>query len=144
MVEDLLRDAWSDARHPRIFALRRAAAVLAQVRAFAALFAALTLAWIAIDASSLPAVEWMRLALERAVAAAAFGLLAAHSRMAHPTPRQARLRLAALFLVPAAFFAAAHATLAQFETEDLAQGVTSAYEFLPFVAAVGVAAFPSP
>ena len=141
MLEKLLHPAWTDARQPRIFVLRRAAAIVSLVRRFTIVFAALTVAWIPIDIAALPG-EWQVLAAMRLAAAGAFALLGARSRLEHPTRREAQARLAALFLVPAAFYLGAHAHLSRLEMNGVSESVAATYEFLPFIVAAGVAAFP--
>jgi len=141
MFHELLPSAWTDSRQPRIFMLRRAAAVVSLVRRFTILFAALTVAWIPIDIAALPG-HWGLLAVMRLAVAGAFALLASQSRLEHPTRREAQARLAALFLVPAAFYLGAHAYLAGIGTDELSPGVAATYEFLPFIVAAGIAAFP--
>lgn len=141
MLELLPRFAWIGGRPPRVFLLRRAAAVVSLVRRLTWLFAFLMVAWIPIDVAALPA-EWQPLAALRIATAVAFALLAARSRLADPAPRDAQARLAAFFLIPAAFFLAAHAMLAPIEEEGIAQGLAATYEFLPFIVAAGVAVFP--
>jgi diguanylate cyclase (GGDEF)-like protein len=129
-------------RQPQLLHRRRAEAILARVRAFAALFAFLTVAWIAVDAAVLGPPWWVALAKARLAAGAAFLALTLAARAAPRNMRNARLALAALFLIAVGFFIAAQQALAGFHVSGLARGIEAAYAFVPFLLACGIAAFP--
>ena len=109
-LADLLVALWPG-RHPRLLALRRAAAIAALTFAFAGLFALLTLAWIAVDAAVFERPVWLRLALARIATSAAFGALAYACREPEMSLERAWRRLGALFAIPAAFFLGAQEIL---------------------------------
>ena len=128
-------------RDPRLIDLRRAEAIVARVRAFAALFAVLTVAWIALDALLLEGAPLAMLAGVRVAAGTMFAVLALCCRTRNPTIAQARNRLTALLLVPAAFFLASQSILpASFD--GWRHAVSSSYVFFPFILAAGIGAFP--
>ncbi len=136
-------DALLSARsHPHLLSRRRAAATAALVRAFAILFAVLTAGWIAVDAIVFGSALWSRLAVVRIGTAALFAALAIASRPPQDTLFAARIRLAALFAIPAAFFAATQEMLLGVPRGSIAQGIAVLYSFVPFVLAAGIAAFP--
>lgn len=128
--------------HSQLLSRRRAATATALVRAFAMLFAALTLGWIVVDAMVFGPTLWLRLALVRTVASAAFVALAILSWSPQDTLPAARLRLAALFAIPAAFFIATRTMLLDVPHGSMAEGIAVLYSFVPFVLAAGIAAFP--
>lgn len=129
-------------RHPPLLARRRAEAIAVRVRWFATLFAALTLAWIALDAVVIGKPWWVPLALARVAAASCFGAIAIFAARGEPTLRRSRAALAALMLVPVGFFVAAQHVLQGVQLTGFAQGVGAAYSFVPFLLACGIAAFP--
>jgi len=120
----------------------RTALTLSRVRIIAALFAALTAAWIPID---LWAFGWQLgagLAAARLGAGLAFAMLAAAERP--PTPAAAQRALGALFVVPMIFFPVANAMLA-WSGVDVYHDINWAaavYGHGPFVLAAGLALFP--
>jgi diguanylate cyclase (GGDEF)-like protein len=140
-LADLLVALWPG-RHPRLLALRRAAAIAALTFAFAGLFALLTLAWIAVDAAVFERPVWLRLALARIATSAAFGALAYACREPEMSLERAWRRLGALFAIPAAFFLGAQEILRDVSLHGIAGGVAAAYTFVPYVLAAGIAAFP--
>jgi diguanylate cyclase (GGDEF)-like protein len=141
MIDELLALAWPP-RHSALLAHRRAEAVVARVRAIALLFVFLTVAWIPVDAAAFGSPIWQRLAGARVCATLALFMLARASRMPDPTGAQAAWRLQALFLIPLAFHFACLAILRDAPRLGLAEGVAAAYSFMPFMLAVGIAAFP--
>src|SRR5690349_1071752 len=89
--------------------VRRAQAIVARVRDFAALFAVLTIAWIGLDSLAIEGRPLSLLIVARVAAGAAFAVLALCCRVRAPTLHDARIRLVALLVVPAAFFLASQA-----------------------------------
>jgi diguanylate cyclase (GGDEF)-like protein len=128
--------------HPPLLGRRRAQAILARVRIFAALFAALTVAWIAVDAMTIGPPRSGKLAIARLVAGTLFASLAWHAHTARATLLRARLCLLALFSIPVGFFVTAQSILAGAQLGGVAQGVAAAYSFVPFLLAGGIASFP--
>jgi diguanylate cyclase (GGDEF)-like protein len=141
MLDELLTLAWHRGQDA-LLARRRAEAVVARVGSIALLFAILTVAWIPVDAAVFGAPLWQKLAAVRACAAVALFALARACHVGAPTRTQAALRLEALFAIPAVFFFASIAILREAPREGLAEGVAAAYSFMPFMLAVGIAAFP--
>lgn len=132
--------AWAG-RLPQLALEQRARAIVARVRLFAALFAVLTVAWIAVDALVLGAGPLIPIAIARIAAGAAFAILALSCRLPTATPRQAGARLVALFLIPAVFFLATGPLLPQAPV-GWPHGILAVYSFVPFVLAAGIGAFP--
>lgn len=130
------------ASDPRLTDSRRAAAMVSRARLFAAVFAVLTALWIALDALVLEGWALAAMAAARALAAAAFGMIAASCRLPAPTLAQARARLAALLLVPVVFFLVALAVLPRSLPGELGRAIVATYAFFPFVLAAGIGAFP--
>lgn len=142
MNTENLRIALSPRFHSPLLARRRAAAIVALAGSFAALFAGLTIGWIAVDAAAFPPALWHPLAGARLAAAAAFLLLARACRGAPASMAAAHARLAMLCLIPAVFHVATHDWLAAAPAGTLAQQVASVYSLVPFVIAGGLAVFP--
>ena len=129
------------AMDPQLVELRRADTIVARLRAFAGLFAVLTLAWIAIDALLVDGRALLLLSVLRIAAGTMFAVLALCCRGRAPTLPQARARLAALLLVPAALFLASQAILPG-SFDGWRHTVSSSYAFFPFLLAAGIGAFP--
>jgi len=122
--------------------LRRAQAIVARVRAFAALFAALTVAWIGLDSLVIEGRPLLLLIVARLAAGAAFAVLALCCRVHAPTLHDARIRLVALLAVPAAFFLASQAILAVPADGPWRHAFAASYAFFPMTLAAGIGAFP--
>jgi diguanylate cyclase (GGDEF)-like protein len=141
VLTDLLGLAW-----PRdsaaLFERRRAEALAHRTAAIALAFAAFTVAWIAVDAAVFPTPVWERLAVIRVITAVALVALARTCRVAARERSAARSALAALFLVPAIFFAATLDTLSGARLDEASRGIAVAYTFMPFLLAAGIGAFP--
>jgi diguanylate cyclase (GGDEF)-like protein len=116
--------------------------MVSRARLFAAVSAILTALWIALDALVLEGWALAAMAAARALAAAAFGMIAASCRLPAPTLAQARARLAALLLVPVVFFLVALAVLPRSLPGELGRAIVATYAFFPFVLAAGIGAFP--
>ena len=121
---------------------RRAEAIADRVRAFAQLFAVLTIAGAAADAVAFERDIVVRLFLLRLGASAAFAALAFSCRKGPCGLRAAEARLALLFLVPALLYLASAPLLERVPHAGVAGAVASLYAFAPFVLAAGIAAFP--
>jgi len=132
----------ASARHPPLLHRRRAEAILLRVQAFASLFAVFTVAWIVVDSVVIGSPWWTRLAIARLSAGFAFAALALACARAPPAIGRARLALAALFAVAVVFFVAAHYALDGAQLHGLSMGAGAAYNFVPFLLACGIAAFP--
>lgn len=141
LLDEMTALAWPG-RLPQLLKRRRAEAIVGRARLFAALFAVLTVAWIAVDAVMLDTSRLVLLSIARIVTGTLFGALALSCRVPEPTPRQASVRLAALFLIPCLFFLASQAILPRSLPPGWQQGVASAYSFVPFVLAACIGAFP--
>ena len=141
MLDELLQFARAGRNAPLI-ERRRAEAIVARVRLFAGLFAAFTAAWIGFDALTFPPAEALAVAAARLVATGLFVALVFACRPESSTLGEARVRLAALFAVPAAFFFAALALIGSLPGASVPRGVAAAYAFVPFVMAAGIGAFP--
>lgn len=129
-------------RHSPLLGRRRALAIVTRVRAFASLFAFLTVAWIPIDLAFLGPPWSERLMPARLAAACAFALLAIACSRCNSSPLRARIGLTLLFCIPTAFFVAAQFALRGSYFEGLAAGFAAAYAFPPFLLACGIAVFP--
>jgi len=127
--------------HSPLQSRRRARLIMTRIRPIAALFAALTLLWIVVDAAVLPHTVWPRLAVMRLFASAAFIVLAV---ALHHSVRlnDARRALAVLLLIPTAFFLLAQTMLAQIGHPAANLAVHTAYELLPFIVVAGLSIFP--
>lgn len=99
----LLRPVLTSWRHGPIADRRRAALIVVRSRQIAAFFAFLTLAWIAVDAITLPLAVSLPLAVGRLVVAIGFAALAVWAPRRIGVAR-ANLFLACLFAWPVAFF----------------------------------------
>jgi diguanylate cyclase len=141
VLDEWLALAWPGRLAP-LTDRHRAEAVVLRVRAFASAFAALTVAWIVLDACFLDAERLAALSAARIVAGALFFALALACRLLTPTLGQARIRLAALFLIPCALFLASQAILPPMPDAGWPRGFESAYSFFPFMLAAGIGAFP--
>jgi diguanylate cyclase (GGDEF)-like protein len=128
-------------RHMPLLATRRAEMILLRVRIISALFAILTALWIAVDAYVLPWPAWGELAAGRIFASAAFGLLAISFR-GSTRMRDTYIALAALYLIPTAFYIFSYSVMQQTDTNGLASTIAGIYAFLPFVMVAGLGMFP--
>lgn len=127
--------------HSPLQTRQRARLILTRTRQIAALLAALTLLWIVIDAAVLPRTFWPRLAVMRLFASTAFVVLAAALRHSVRL-NDARRALAALLLIPTAFYLLAQSLLAQAGHQATNLAVHTAYELLPFIVMAGLSIFP--
>lgn len=121
--------------HAPAVARERGQLIAGRVRLIAALFTALTLGWIAVDAVTLAWPAWGEIAIGRAATAVGFlGL----TLLPHRSPGLAVGLLAA---VPLAFFLTASAVLSATAQEGTL-AVSTAYFYLPFIVAAGLSIFP--
>ena len=141
MLKDILGLFWPG-DSAALFERRRAEAIAQRTSAIALTFAVLTIAWMAVDAAAFPAPIWERLAAIRVIAAIALVALARTCRVAARERSAARSALAALFLVPAIFYAATMDALTGASLSGAARGIAAAYTFMPFLLAAGIGAFP--
>lgn len=128
--------------HAQLLDARRAHAIVSRTRLFAGLFAVLTVGWIALDSLAYDGRELALLAAARCLAGTAFAVLAFCCRVAAPTLRDARLRLAALLVVPCAFFLASQAILPVYDDGPWHHAMATSYGFFPVIVAAGIGAFP--
>lgn len=138
--EELIWLFWPG-KHMPLLATRRAEMILLRVRIIAALFALLTLLWIAVDAYVLPWPAWGELAIGRLAASAAFGLLAISFR-GSTRIRDTYIALTALYLIPTVFYIFSYSVMQQTDTNGLASTIAGIYAFLPFVMVAGLGMFP--
>lgn len=138
--EELIWLFWPG-KHMPLLTTRRAEMILLRVRIIAALFAVLTTLWIAVDAYVLPWPAWGELAAGRIVASAAFALLAISFR-GSTRMRDTYIALAALYLIPTAFYVFSYLVMRQTETNGLTSTIAGIYAFLPFVMVAGLGMFP--
>ena len=139
------------ARHSAAAARQRADLIAKRVRLIAGVFALLTLAWIVIDAATIPWPFWGEIAIGRVVASLAFlGLtlrhpaqwLAAHGPEGGAwTHVGALCQVVALIAVPLAFFLYTNNMLS-ISGYHGALAVSTAYFYLPFIVAAGLSMFP--
>jgi diguanylate cyclase (GGDEF)-like protein len=141
MGYDLLALAWPG-DPAGLLERRRAEAIVQRVRRLAMLFAALTVAWIAVDALAFPTPAWLQVAAARLAAAAGLVALARSCRGPEPGRNAARLRLALLFAIPGVFHVVVFELLGEARLDASARVMASAYAFMPFVLAAGIGAFP--
>ena len=121
---------------------RRAEVILERVAVFAALAAPSSLAFIALDAALLPAWQWQSLAAGRVALAAAFTGLAIWALRRPAGLRTAVAAVGVLFIAPALFVAYAHAVMHDLDGPVASPFLATAYSFVPFLLACGIAAFP--
>ena len=140
MFADIMALLWPG-NHPQLLGRRRAEAIIIRVRAFAWLFAALTSSWIAVDYLVMEAA-WFNLALARLAATLGFTAIALALRSVDSTLANARLALAALYATPVSLFIVAQRILEGAQLHGISQTFATAYEFLPFLMACGIATFP--
>jgi diguanylate cyclase (GGDEF)-like protein len=127
--------------HMPLLAFRRSQMIVNRVRLFAALFAALTPLWIAVDMLTLPVSLWMSLALLRLLATAAFvALMLALPKLGRM--RSAYRGMAALFAIPTVFYLVSHVLLSHYPLHGVSAAICAGYAFLPFVLLAGLAIFP--
>lgn len=141
MFDDVMSLLWPANESP-LLARRRAEVIVRRVRRVAILFAALTVAWIPIDAAVFGGPHWQGLAAARVVAAIALVALASACGASAITRSRARARLLILFAIPALFFAATLQVFIDVPRDGVAAGVAAAYSFMPFMLAAGISAFP--
>jgi len=115
----------------------RDAIMRARIALAAAVFAVLTLAWIAVDVMTFARDLAVTLAAGRALAAGGFALLAWRCARL-----RARAGLAALFVIPFAFYVYALAALWGRPVDHEAFALVTAYLYLPFIVVAGIAVFP--
>ncbi|HWA47846.1 MAG TPA: diguanylate cyclase [Dongiaceae bacterium] len=133
-------------RHTAAGARQRAELITRRVRLIAGLFAILTLAWIVIDAYTIPWPYWGEIAIGRAIASLAFLVLAARPDLGRYQgglwPHVAGVgEVLALIAVPLAFFLYTNGVLS-ISGYHGALAVSTAYFYLPFIVAVGLSIFP--
>ena len=136
-----LRDLFSAADHPPLFARNRARFILSRVRMVAMLFAVLTPLWIVVDWLSFPERIALPISVARLLASFAFALLAILCRC-QPTPRHSHLALGFLFAIPTLFFLISRMILAHAHLEAMGAAMAVGYAFLPFALVVGLSVFP--
>lgn len=133
---------WPRAHSP-LMAARRSDLILARVRALAAIFAILTLAWIPIDFVMLPARTAGVLAILRIVASAAFVSLAVEAETSRsPLLRRIYTNLVLLYAVPTTLYFGSLLLLQQPGLGTIARIALDAYGVLPVVAMAGLGVFP--
>ncbi len=129
-------------RQPLLVELRRAALIVSRVRIVAAVTAALTLAWIAVDLLVLPLSTAVVVDIARALAAAAFAWLAV-SFSRRDTIGGAYASLALLYAIGTVFYVfALGEILASKAAAAQAQPLIALYAFIPVMAVMGLALFP--
>jgi diguanylate cyclase (GGDEF)-like protein len=129
-------------RQPLLVELRRAALIVSRVRIVAAVTAALTLAWIAVDLLVLPLTTAVVVAIARALAAAAFVWLAV-SFARRETIGGAYASLALLYAIATCFYVfALGEILSSKAAAAQAQPLIALYAFIPVMAVMGLALFP--
>ena len=140
-LDEWLALAWP-ARLAALPDRHRAEAVVLRVRAFAIVFGVLTIAWIGLDALILDTARLITMGGARIVAGALLGWLALACRLRAPTLGQARMRLAAIFLIPCALFLVSQEILDPMPEPGWPRGLESVYSFFPLMLAAGIGAFP--
>lgn len=137
-------------RHAPVAARQRADLITRRVRLIAGLFSILTLAWIFIDAATIPWPYWGEIAIGRAVASLAFLGLALRPSIGGPhrgaaggpwLHAHAICEVGALTAVPLAFFLYTNGVLS-ISGYHGALAVSTAYFYLPFIVAAGLGIFP--
>lgn len=121
---------------------RRAQAILQRVRALSIFLAIAVVAWIPVDIGVFDGRIALSLTLVRCSSAAALFALAAGSDARTPDMGIARRRSVLLFAIPALFYVA---SLQIFERDNfggLEATMVSAYSFVPFLLAAGIAVLP--
>jgi diguanylate cyclase (GGDEF)-like protein len=126
--------------HPPAVVRERTDLIARRVRQIAALFAVLTLAWIPIDAVTVPWPHWGEIMIGRAVTALALAGLALRPA-GFPRRLGAALDVGLLVAVPLAFFLYANNVLSISGYHGLL-AVSTAYFYLPFIIAAGLGIFP--
>lgn len=129
-------------RQPLLVELRRAALILSRVRIVAAVTAALTLAWIAVDLLVLPLTTAVVVALARGLAAAAFAWLAVLFT-GRDTIRGAYASLALLYAIATCFYVFALGEIFSSKAGAAqAEPLITLYAFIPVMAVMGLSLFP--
>ncbi len=129
-------------RQPLLVELRRAALIVSRVRIVAALTAALTLAWIAVDLLVLPATTAVVVAIARVLATAAFAWLAV-AFANRDTMRGAHASLALLYAIATCFYVFSLGEIVSSKAAAAqAQPLIALYAFIPVMAVMGLALFP--
>ncbi|MDE3022946.1 MAG: diguanylate cyclase [Pseudomonadota bacterium] len=140
-TEHFLRKV-SDEEESPVFKQQRDTLIMTRTRFMAYLFALLTPLWIPVDMLVFPRTVWIRLALGRLVASAAFiGLVVLYCHHT-ATLRRSHLALAGLFFIPSIFFLFSHVVLLGVVMNSTGMIVASSYAFLPFVMVAGISIFP--
>lgn len=121
---------------------RRAQAILQRIRALSIFFGIAAVAWIPVDSIVFDGRTALALAALRCVAAIAlFALAIAADGRVHEI-RIARRRSVVLFCIPALFYVASLEIFQEGRFGALEQTMVSAYSFVPFLLAAGIAALP--
>lgn len=127
--------------HLSLLSTRRISILATRVQVVASLFAVLTPLWIVVDISIFPNTVWPSLVAARILTTMAFVAIVLAVKRAN-TMRKAYLSLAMMFAVPTLFFLFTSQYLKQIPLEGLQAGVSSGYNFLPFVMLAGLSIFP--
>jgi diguanylate cyclase (GGDEF)-like protein len=141
MLDDLMQVAWAR-QGDALFDRRRADEIMYRVRIIALGFAILTLLWIFVDMWAFSSRRWHLLALARVGAGLSLLILAWSCRRGEPTTRGALVRLFALFVIPALFYATTLEIFAELPRRPIGAAIAAGYSFLPFLLATGIATFP--
>ncbi len=127
---------------PLLLELRRAALIVSRARVVAAVAAALTFGWIAVDLLLLPLGTAAVVAIARVLAAAAFAWLAV-SFARRDTLRDAYASLALLYAIATGFFVFSLGEIISSKAAAAhAQPLIALYAFIPVMAVMGLALFP--
>jgi diguanylate cyclase (GGDEF)-like protein len=126
--------------HPPAVMRERADLIARRVRQIAGIFSVLTVAWIFIDAYSMPWPYWGQIMIGRIAAGLAFLALALCPVTLWPRG-SAALQVGILVAVPLIFFCYANNVLSE-NGGDGSLAVSTAYYYLPFIIAAGLGVFP--
>ncbi len=135
-----LRDLCLAREHAPTVMRERGELIAGRVRMIAALFAVLTLAWIPVDAMTVDWPHWGQLMIARGVASLAFLAHAVRPR-GFPFRFGPGLEVGLLIAVPLAFFLCGMMILTEADHHGI-YAVSTAYFYLPFIIAAGLAIFP--
>lgn len=128
-------------KHISLLTTRRTSILATRVQVVAGLFAVLTPLWIVVDISIFPNAVWPSLVAARVLTTMAFAAVVLTAKRA-VTMRKAYILLAMMFAIPTLFFLFTSQYLKQVPLEGLQAGVSSGYNFLPFVMLAGLSIFP--
>ena len=120
---------------------RQADIILHRVRVVAWLAAGLTAGWSVADMALLPASVAADLVVARLVAAALFVVVAAAIRIG-AEPWTATAALAAVMVIPTAFFMYADRCLNGVAADGVSETLVTTYHLFPFVVVTGISLFP--